>query len=135
MTDAGDESKWAALVGDNEEGDGDEDEDDDDVHVCGGCKEQFSKVEVFVAHKRECKAKRRRKADANSSSRVSVIVDLGKEVTTSSSLKLFQGFQTNMFQSGRRDADEAAVISLLANQLSNNQVPFVGQSQPMSTLD
>ena len=74
MTDAGDESKWAALVGDN-----DEDEDDDDVHVCGGCKEQFSKVEVFVAHKRECKGKtKRRKAD---SSRVSVIVDLGKEVT------------------------------------------------------
>ena len=29
-----------------------------------------------------------------------------------------------MFQSGRRDADEAAVISLLANQLSNNQVPL-----------
>ena len=85
MTDAGDESKWAALVGDNEEGDGDDD-DDDDVHVCGGCKEQFSKVEVFVAHKRECKAKRRRKADANS--RVSVIVDLGKEVTISSSLNL-----------------------------------------------
>ena len=86
MTDAGDESKWAALVGDNEEGDGDDDDDDDDVHVCGGCKEQFSKVEVFVAHKRECKAKRRRKADANS--RVSVIVDLGKEVTISSSLNL-----------------------------------------------
>ena len=79
MTDAGDESKWAALVGDNDE---DEDDDDDDVHVCGGCKEQFSKVEVFVAHKRECKAKkRRRKAEANSSGRVSVIVDLGKEVT------------------------------------------------------
>ena len=78
MTDAGDESKWAALVGDNEEG---EEDDDDDVHVCGGCKEQFSKVEVFVAHKRECKAKKRRKADANSSGRVSVIVDLGKEVT------------------------------------------------------
>ena len=30
--------------------------------------------------------------------------------------------QSPFQQSGRRDADEAAVISLLANQLSNNQV-------------
>ena len=79
MSDAGNQSKWDSLVGSDGIG-GDEDDEDDDVHVCGGCKQQFSKIEVFVSHKRECRAKKRKKAEANSSSRVSVIVDLGKEV-------------------------------------------------------
>ena len=80
------DNKFDSLVGAND--DDDDDEEDDDVHVCGGCKKQFSKIEIFVSHKRECKAKKRKKAVTNSNSRVSVIVDLGKEVCSSKSVNL-----------------------------------------------
>ena len=110
MSDVGNEHKWASLVGADVNEDDDEEE-DDDVHVCGGCKQQFSKIDIFVSHKKECKAKNRKKAVAKSDNRVSVIVDLGGKEAGSSGQ-----------EAGRRDADEAAVISLLANQLSNNQV-------------
>ena len=78
------DNKFDSLVGANDNDD--DDEEDDDVHVCGGCKKQFSKIEFFVSHKRECKAKKRKKAVTNSNSRVSVIVDLGKEVCSSKSV-------------------------------------------------
>ena len=81
MSDMGNQNKWSSLVGEDENED-----DEEDVHVCGGCKQQFTKIEIFVAHKRECKAKKRRKAAADSNSRVSIIVDLGKEVSSSKSV-------------------------------------------------
>ena len=67
----------------------DEEEDEEDLHTCGRCHHTFNSLEAFRKHKRGCKRK-------------------GKSRMPSSSL----------LPDLSRQAEEAAVISLLANQLS-----------------
>jgi uncharacterized Zn-finger protein len=84
----------------------DEFEDDDDTFTCGHCKRVFSRYDVFVAHKRskECKTP---------SASVAVEAMPVLEPQTPKSKRL-------CFEE-ERDAEEAAVISLLANQLSSHK--------------
>ncbi len=80
----------------NEDADSHEEQ---DLHVCGSCKSEFGDVDEFVQHKKTC-VKRKKKTKK----------DLEKTILEA----LEEGVE--------RDAEEAAVISLLANQLNSNKI-------------
>ena len=39
---------------------------DDDIHICGSCKGQFTNLDEFITHKRQCKARAELTAKASS---------------------------------------------------------------------
>ena len=77
----------------------DEEDDEDDLHLCGKCRGTFGDIHEFLAHKKECKKK---------TNQITI-----KETNNDSA----DGKDTN--SDLNLATDEAAVISLLANQLSS----------------
>ena len=87
-------------------------DEEDDIHVCGNCKRQFTKIEVFSEHKRSCvRQKKKSKKQLN-------LDDQNSSFLLAENCILEALNQPN---TSERNAEEAAVISLLANQLSNQK--------------
>ncbi len=83
---------------------------DDDVHVCGACRTEFRRVAEFVTHKKQCTSRAKaKKAKAAEKAVAPAVVSVAVPVL---------------------DNNEAAVISLLANQLSNHGKGVASGSNP-----
>jgi hypothetical protein len=98
-----------------DENDG-EGQEEDDLHFCGRCRSTFADIAEFMVHKKRCKQPKVNKVDLRKAA-VTLAVDLDADLTLAT--------------------DEAAVISLLANQLShqNNQQQRSNEAATEDALD
>ena len=87
-------------------------EEDEDLHLCGRCRHTFGKLDEFLNHKKECKK-------------------LAKEPTATDLINI----STDTKETDLNLAtDEAAVISLLANQLSSQNSQSRGGPDDLEQL-
>ncbi len=96
-------------------------DDDDDIHMCGRCKLTFADVHLFIEHKKACKQQNilSLNVNVNSSGSGGGVGTPGKSTTRGNSNVLAAPDDVGLGEVSL-DTDEAAVISLLANQLSSN---------------
>ena len=88
-------------------------DDTDDVHLCGKCRSTFGDLNEFINHKKEC-----RKNPNTKNSLAIIKAEDQKDIVTNVDLGMtIDGKDTN--NDLNLATDEAAVISLLANQLSS----------------
>lgn len=102
------------IENDDEEGDEEDDDDDEveDVHLCGGCLQKFSKIDLFVQHKQGGCGKKNKKGRKSKTSHVKLESIAFEAKPASPSTPSVQ----------EEEEEEAAVISLLAGLSSQKPV-------------
>ena len=102
-------------------------DDTDDVHLCGRCRSTFGDLNEFVNHKKEC-----RKKPNNNLGNIIKAEDHKDITNVDLNMTCIDGKDTN--NDLNLATDEAAVISLLANQLSSQNTKNANDDLEQLTL-